>query len=140
MSWSGAGLEAYLKEEFCYEHEQKKWGYFNGELLKCSGCLEEEPSPPIREDAFKYNSKCVCEKKEDNDYPCLCDEVEPTDEEYAVSHICYKKGLNAEIERLKKELEELKEPQRIFESDKDYKERKEMSNSLSHKDKPSLTP
>jgi len=36
-------LEDIKKElEFCYEHEQKKWGYYNGELLKCSGCLEEE--------------------------------------------------------------------------------------------------
>ncbi len=34
---------------------------------------ERTPTPPIREDTFKYNEPCVCEKKPNNDYPCLCD-------------------------------------------------------------------
>ena len=112
-------LTKQIEEEFCYEHEQKKWGYHNGELLKCSGCLEEElPSPPIREDAFKYNSKCVCEKKEDNDYPCLCDDLGPTDdeEEQGVS-VIHPDGRYKTEEEI---LEEL--------------------NSQSHKDKPSSAP
>tara|TARA_R110002012_G_scaffold203845_2_gene373265 strand:- start:424 stop:900 length:477 start_codon:yes stop_codon:yes gene_type:complete len=39
----------------------------------CSECSEE---PPIVEDGFRTNNECVCEKKPDNDYPCLCDEAD----------------------------------------------------------------
>ncbi len=46
---------------------------FNG---VCDDCREEEEVElPIREDWFRTNAECVCEKKPDNDYPCICDEV-----------------------------------------------------------------
>jgi len=56
----------------CSEYPKDKW---------CSECVylhggEENPEPPITEDWFRTNGECVCEKKPDNDYPCLCDEVE----------------------------------------------------------------
>ena len=38
---------------------------------------ERTPTPPIPEDTFKYNDTCVCEKKPNNDYPCLCDDYGP---------------------------------------------------------------
>tara|TARA_R110002096_G_scaffold43769_3_gene118074 strand:+ start:2199 stop:2585 length:387 start_codon:yes stop_codon:yes gene_type:complete len=128
MSWSGAGLEAYMKDKmkqetnkelnqfakevfnethskdnYCHKHDKLKWGKIriDGVMtwLRCSGCSLDE----------------ALEK-----------------EAYAVSHICYKKGLKAEIERQKKRLEDIK---------KELEEaRKEMSNSLSHKDKPSSAP
>ena len=56
----------------CSEYPKDKW---------CSECVylhggEEDPELPITEDWFRTNGECVCEKKPDNDYPCLCDEVE----------------------------------------------------------------
>ena len=49
----------------------------------CGLCNVEEP--PIREDSFKFNTKCVCSKEGNNDYPCMCDiheDEEEKDERY----------------------------------------------------------
>jgi len=44
----------------------------NGEDWYCEDC--DIPEQPIVEDGFRTNNECVCEKKPNNDYPCLCDE------------------------------------------------------------------
>ena len=59
-----------------------------GDCMGCDFNLEEgcDLEQPIVEDGFRTNNECVCEKKPDNDYPCLCDEV---DEDYD----CYNCGI-----------------------------------------------
>ena len=41
---------------------------------------EVPPSPPITEDSFYFNTKCVCSKEGENDYPCMCDIHEEEEE------------------------------------------------------------
>jgi len=36
----------------------------------------EGDPPPCREDGFYTNAKCVCEKKKNNNYACLCDSTD----------------------------------------------------------------
>ncbi len=48
-----------------------------------------EEEPPITEDWFRTNAVCVCDKTPDNDYPCLCDEEGPDDEEPIDQANCY---------------------------------------------------
>ena len=80
--------EEYAVSHCCYKKglkaEIERLKKEKAEIERQKKELEEfcyEPSPPIKEDTFKFNSKCVCEKKEDNDYPCLCDDFGPTDDE-----------------------------------------------------------
>ena len=47
---------------------------------------EEIPTPPIKEDLFKFNSKCECEEPDENTYHCLCDEIEEEEEEWEYSN------------------------------------------------------
>ena len=76
----------------CSEYPKDKW---------CSECVylhggEENPEPPITEDWFRTNGECVCEKKPDNDYPCLCDEVEEEEKEREKNFL-YVKSLIDEV-------------------------------------------
>jgi len=43
------------------------------EFRKTEKLQEVPPSPPITEDSFYFNTKCVCSKEGENDYPCMCD-------------------------------------------------------------------
>jgi len=64
------------KKELAKKKEIEEEEEIEGEIILL-GKKEELPEPPIREDWFRTNVECVCDKTPDNDYPCLCDEAYP---------------------------------------------------------------
>jgi hypothetical protein len=81
--WTSLEKEFYNKEE--NEKRFWKWRHSGGRGLPPMECYceedEKEEEKPIREDSFFFNTKCVCGKEGDNDYPCLCDIHEDEAEE-----------------------------------------------------------
>ena len=61
------------------------WEIGDAKRKYCEECYNEdqEEEPPITEDSFKFNTKCVCSKEGENDYPCMCDIHEDEVEENA---------------------------------------------------------
>jgi Mg2+ and Co2+ transporter CorA len=64
----------------------------------------EEPSPPIKEETFKFNSKCRCDEPDEHSYMCMCDEEEEEDEEEEMPEEVKPKPIKKKIIIKKKKL------------------------------------
>ena len=72
LVWNNDGCEPW-----CFENSTIDTVEEDKCICSVGGCIKpttfDEEEPPIREDSFKFNTKCVCSKEGNNDYPCVCD-------------------------------------------------------------------